>query len=731
MLCLLLLLCGLASLGGPLKKYVENSGMQITVPEKIRSVKRGSVESEVSYKIVIENTTYIVNLVRKMFLPHDFQVYSYDSAGIMKPFEDYSQNFCYYQGHIEGFPTSLASISTCAGLRLGLLQFETVSYGIEPLKSSIGFEHVIYPVKHDNEKSQYLKKSINVKNVVYKIKSIKSSVRTHYIEMHIIVEKNLYKHMGGNTATVTEKIFQLVGLMNAFFSTLNLTVILASLELWIDENKIPTTGDVNELLHAFQKWKKSYLVLRPHDVYRESPSYIGAIFQGMICNTSYGGGIALHSKTITLDSFGVILVQLLSVSMGIAYDNADLCRCRGAICLMSPEAVFSSGMKMFSNCSVKAFKLFTSSQVSQCLQNQPYLEPVYRSNPVCGNNRVEQGEDCDCGSQEECQDTCCDAATCRLKSTSRCAQGPCCNQCEFKTKGEVCRESTDECDLPEYCNGSSGACQEDLYVINGHRCANEEWICMNGRCLSGKAQCQETFGTEMEMGSVDCFEQLNTKNDITGNCGILSPGNYKACGASNWKCGKLICSYDKSEILRNKEGMTIYANISGHICVSIEYPPGHAKSALMWVRDGTVCGPSEVCRQQQCVSSSYLGYDCTPATCSDHGVCNNKRHCHCNPTYVPPNCETQDSTKPGGSVDSGNLRYEPIPETYFVEGAYHTKSRKWPFFLIIPFFVIFSVLVATVVKVYYQKKKWKTEDYANDENIESESEPKSSKVSSK
>lgn len=35
----------------------------------------------------------------------------------------------------------------------------------------------------------------------------------------------------------------------------------------------------------------------------------------------------------------------------------------------------------------------------------------------------------------------------------------------------------------------------------------------------------------MEMGSVDCFEQLNTKNDITGNCGILSPGNYKACGA--------------------------------------------------------------------------------------------------------------------------------------------------------------------------------------------------------
>lgn len=84
------------------------------------------------------------------------------------------------------------------------------------------------------------------------------------------------------------------------------------------------------------------------------------------------------------------------------------------------------------------------------------------------------------------------------------------NAHQFKTKGEVCRESTDECDLPEYCNGSSGACQEDLYVINGHRCANEEWICMNGRCLSGKAQCQETFGTGKYNTMVHLVIRLDT-----------------------------------------------------------------------------------------------------------------------------------------------------------------------------------------------------------------------------
>lgn len=28
----------------------------------------------------------------------------------------------------------------------------------------------------------------------------------------------------------------------------------------------------------------------------------------------------------------------------------------------------------------------------------------------------------------------------------------------------MCRSSTDECDLPEYCNGSSSLCQSDVFV---------------------------------------------------------------------------------------------------------------------------------------------------------------------------------------------------------------------------------------------------------------------------
>lgn len=36
-------------------------------------------------------------------------------------------------------------------------------------------------------------------------------------------------------------------------------------------------------------------------------------------------------------------------------------------------------------------------------------------------------------------------------------------------------------------------------------------------------------------------------------------------------------------------------------------------------------------------------------------VCNNKDNCHCKPRYLPPNCNTEDDSFPGGSIDSGNF----------------------------------------------------------------------------
>lgn len=71
--------------------------------------------------------------------------------------------------------------------------------------------------------------------------------------------------------------------------------------------------------------------------------------------------------------------------------------------------------------------------------------------------------------------------------------------------GTECRASNNECDLPEYCNGTSQFCQPDFTVQNGHPCHKEEAYCYNGICQYYDAQCQDIFGSSEEEHSVTVF----------------------------------------------------------------------------------------------------------------------------------------------------------------------------------------------------------------------------------
>ena len=98
-------------------------------------------------------------------------------------------------------------------------------------------------------------------------------------------------------------------------------------------------------------------------------------------------------------------------------------------CIMKPTVIGEEGIQpyKFSSCSRKQFNGYLEDGRLLCLLNNPN-EPSYaKGGSNCGNGFVDSGEECDCGSINECNNNCCDPITCRFKQEAQCASGECCD----------------------------------------------------------------------------------------------------------------------------------------------------------------------------------------------------------------------------------------------------------------------------------------------------------------
>ncbi|XP_040984257.1 disintegrin and metalloproteinase domain-containing protein 32-like isoform X1 [Aquila chrysaetos chrysaetos] len=233
-------------------------------------------------------------------------------------------------------------------------------------------------------------------------------------------------------------------------------------------------------------------------------------------------------------------------------------------------------------------------------------------------------------------------------------KSPFCLLCQFKQKNSPCRPPADaQCDLAEFCNGSSASCPPDLYVQDGHGCEHGTGYCYKGRCQSPDLQCRRLYGRGSKNAPVACYEELNSQRDRFGHCGFQPRQGYKSCAWRNLRCGKLICTYPYSTPFPSEAAAVLYVQVREHLCISLDYLNAPARLDPLLVPPGTKCGSGKVCINNTCHPHSVLGYDCdSKVKCHGHGVCNNKRHCHCHPGWKPPDCLRKGSG-PGGSVDSG------------------------------------------------------------------------------
>ncbi|MBW04623.1 Disintegrin and metalloproteinase domain-containing protein 29, partial [Eschrichtius robustus] len=231
-------------------------------------------------------------------------------------------------------------------------------------------------------------------------------------------------------------------------------------------------------------------------------------------------------------------------------------------------------------------------QQAKCLQYTVYTKDMF-SRKRCGNGVVEEGEECDCGSFQHCSKDACCLTNCSLSFGSTCAFGLCCKDCKFLPSGEMCRKEVNECDLPEWCNGSSHMCPDDVYVEDGIPC-NDNAYCYEKRCNDRNAQCRQIFGQKAKNANDSCYKQVNTQGDRFGNCGVEGP-TYLKCSMLDSLCGRIQCD-NVAEIPLLTEHSTVHGTrFNNATCWGTDYHMGMTIPDIGEVKDGTECGPEHVC----------------------------------------------------------------------------------------------------------------------------------------
>ena len=70
----------------------------------------------------------------------------------------------------------------------------------------------------------------------------------------------------------------------------------------------------------------------------------------------------------------------------------------------------------------------------------------------------------------------------------------CCDSTQISPRSKECRSAHDECDLAEYCDGTSTECPEDVFAMNGLQCDGGQGYCHNGQCPQRPNQCVKMYG---------------------------------------------------------------------------------------------------------------------------------------------------------------------------------------------------------------------------------------------
>uniref|UniRef100_A0A1A8E4A2 A disintegrin and metalloproteinase domain 19b n=1 Tax=Nothobranchius kadleci TaxID=1051664 RepID=A0A1A8E4A2_NOTKA len=692
-LCLLLLLAQVAAAGceagvynGENKQNVLDhvQSYEITSPvwlHPLQHQRSASKEHPAELQVLISAEGQELRLQlekNEQLLAPGYQDIWYTADGARRSSSPNNTTHCFYHGEVVGMEGSSVAVSTCLGIR-GLISLNTsVSYLIEPLPEAQ--RHAVFRAEslhlprgrcvhhHGDEDHQD-----RLNDFIHGMMSLQSrrekrelSRNMKYVELLLVADSAEFEWHQRSLDRTRQKLLEAANLVDKYYKALNIRVALIGLEVWTDQDKISVSDNPRSTLDAFLSWRRKMLKTLPND---NAQLITGRSFQGTtiglaplrtMCSDYQSGGVNTDHAPVSSVGVAATIAHEMGHNFGMSHDTAGCCQARaedgGCIMAAATGAPFP---KVFSGCNLRELEVFLSSGGGKCLFNVPNTNSLYGGRR-CGNGYLEEGEECDCGDEEECASPCCNANNCTLKAGAECAHGVCCHNCKLKEPGDLCRAPSGPCDLPEYCDGKTESCPANFYLVDGSSCAEGKAYCYTGMCLTLELQCRSLWGRDARPAPDLCFQEVNRAGDMYGNCGKDQQGSYRSCSDRDAKCGKIQCSTSASKPIENN-AVRIETTVTGDkkkiLCLGThvynlqpdEEPQGDTLDPGL-VLTGTKCGDDSICFNGGCRNASFLrAGECT-SKCHGHGLCNNNHNCHCDSGWAPPWCSQSGS---GGSVDSG------------------------------------------------------------------------------